>query len=442
MYSYNLGTFFIIDEDAFKSLIEVYVNKKAFPSTRVINRLASAGAFENIDYSFDGKHNDKNILNSFLNCNFIVFETSNNCQLACDYCSYGKLYDSLETFRDDELSIDTAKNLIGYLYENGTAGWKDNSSKLTLGFYGGEPLLRPDFILSIIEHCNSLNVFPQYAITTNGILLKKNIDLLVKNNFQILVSLDGPKDGNTARRMINGKPSFGQVVDSLLFLKQTYPDFYKTNVAVNAVLTSYTDLDREIKFFKNDLGLSNWNFNAISEFGTKEELLAEFNKLNYSAQLPENETAINNAASNLCWNAPIDYNLLFQDGFRFPNTIPTNTCLPFGKKAFLSSKGYLFACEKIAMNMPLGIVTEESLQIFSSEVASQYNDIFNKYREYCVRCQKFPVCTKCALQSDDKDLCPEFLEKYNLQEWFSDRISKLKNRKTVLNHILDNARYV
>jgi uncharacterized protein len=442
LYSYYLGTFSIIDDVSFPALQDAYETKALLPhsSSPLISRLISAGAFNTVNHSLNGRIDRNHVFNSFLNCNHIVLETTNLCQLSCDYCTYGKFYKSSENYREDKLSIETVKYLIKYLYDNGTGGWQDKSSKLIVGFYGGEPLLRPEFIISIINYFNELKIQPHYAITTNGVLLKGYIELLVKNNFHILVSLDGDEKANTPRRMKNGKSSFHSVIESLNELKKSHPEYYKSNVAVNSVLTSYTDIEKTIEYFDNELELSNWNFNAMSQFGLVEKSIDEFNQLVYRGSIPENEVALKNIIKGLCWNVPTDYNSLFQDGFKFQNNLPTGTCIPFSKKTFLSSTGHLFACEKIGMNMPIGKVSDDSINIYSDDVAVNYNNIYNDYREYCVECQKYPVCTMCALQSDAIKNCPEYLNESNLQEWFSERITKLNNRKTVINHILDSAR--
>lgn len=445
LYSYNLGIFFILDEPSFLILEEAY--EKGINNfsrlTGQITRLGEAGAFDDIHIKMDYKITSENVLSTFENCNFIVFEITNRCQLACEYCTYGNIYESSEEFRDIELSVKKAKNLIKYLYDNGCGGWQKNPyNKLTIGFYGGEPLLHPEFITSIIEFNKSLGIIPQYSITTNGVLLKKHLELLVENNFQILVSLDGNAEGNSARVMMNGRPSFYKIIESLNLLKERYPDYYKSNVSINAVLTKHSNIEREIEYFEKELGISNWNFSPLASHGIRKGKEIEFNQLKYSGPVLENDSFSRQVIKNLVWNSPLDYNLLFEDKFKFPNTMPTNTCIPFSKKAFLSSTGYLFACERIGMTLPLGYVSDDRIEIFSSDVASEYNLVLDKFRNLCTHCQKFPFCTKCALQSDFGDGCKEYLNGKTLVDWFSKSFSTIEKKGNILNSILDNAKLV
>lgn len=125
----------------------------------------------------------------------IVFEVTDKCNLNCKYCAYGELYSNYDKRDTAYLSSDSAKSLLDYFIER----WKRHSSakmerSIYISFYGGEPLLNVPLIEELIEYVETnfpSNVHPVFTMTTNGLLLKKNIGMLVEKKFQILVSIDG-----------------------------------------------------------------------------------------------------------------------------------------------------------------------------------------------------------------------------------------------------------
>ena len=79
----------------------------------------------------------------------------------------------------------------------------------------------------------------EFNITTNATLLTENIvDFLVENNFQILVSLDGPKETHDLSRQFAGSDEgcFNKLMDNLKFFQLKYPEFYKNRVSFNSVI--------------------------------------------------------------------------------------------------------------------------------------------------------------------------------------------------------------
>ena len=103
------------------------------------------------------------------------------CQLGCIYChqdqgrpdlSQKELYDSIDLLFTSPLN------------------------EVELQFFGGEPLLRPDLIKKGIEYAQKkkkeVNKNIRYLITTNGLLLEKDLLLFFKKyNVTIMLSVDG-----------------------------------------------------------------------------------------------------------------------------------------------------------------------------------------------------------------------------------------------------------
>lgn len=149
------------------------------------------------------------IESNLANLRMMVIEVTDGCNLACEYCGYGKLYNNYDQRANKKLNFDTVKVLIDYLYKLWMSPLNVSYNNIiTIGFYGGEPLLSFDIIQKTISYIESLEINSvkfQYNMTTNGMLLNKCMDFLVEKDFSLLLSLDGNKLNNSYRITKNGR---------------------------------------------------------------------------------------------------------------------------------------------------------------------------------------------------------------------------------------------
>ncbi len=130
-----------------------------------------------------------------------IIHLTRKCNLNCKYC--------YEKKQNKDIKFKDIQNLI-----DGIIGRKEKQA--CIYFYGGEPLLKKDFIYKTIDYINSKKCKTKfkYGITTNGILLdKEDINFFKKNNFSIVaLSIDGIKKVHDLnRKTVNGKGSFSIV---------------------------------------------------------------------------------------------------------------------------------------------------------------------------------------------------------------------------------------
>ena len=94
--------------------------------------------------------------------------------------------------------------------------------KLTINFFGGEPLLNYDLIQYVIEKWKDKC---RFSITTNGSLLTEEIlNYLKDNNVGFLLSIDGDKETQDYNRpLANGKGSFELVEPKINMILERYP---------------------------------------------------------------------------------------------------------------------------------------------------------------------------------------------------------------------------
>lgn len=122
------------------------------------------------------------------------------CNMRCKYC-YGE---DGEYNNKGVMSKEVAFRAIDYLVEN------TDKKELALAFIGGEPLISYKLITEIIDYCNmlkdKLGLEFSYTMTTNGILLNKEIEkFLIDNKIRTQISIDGTKEKNDINRILSNK---------------------------------------------------------------------------------------------------------------------------------------------------------------------------------------------------------------------------------------------
>lgn len=143
----------------------------------------------------------------------VLFLTTYACNFSCVYCYQGPLQEK------SMMSLEIAKQTISWIENELLA---KNYKKLTICFYGGEPLLNKDMMFYAIKildkFCRERNIVLELGMITNGSLLTEETvkELLKYNLTEIRISLDGNRDCHNKRRPFkNGDPSFDVVVDNI-----------------------------------------------------------------------------------------------------------------------------------------------------------------------------------------------------------------------------------
>lgn len=158
---------------------------------------------------------------------YVLLNVTDDCNLQCRYCFVEQ--------HPHYMSLETAKKIADWVYENFQQRKKLNLLKYieerpSLYFFGGEPMLCYDsIIVPIVNYCkekySDCNFI--YGITTNGTLLnKERIDFFRKNNFSILLSIDGAKETQDYNRPCKNcnLSSFDLLEKNIPYLLQNFPN--------------------------------------------------------------------------------------------------------------------------------------------------------------------------------------------------------------------------
>ena len=122
----------------------------------------------------------------------ITLQITKNCNFRCQYCLFATDSKVERVHENSNMSWTIAKESIDFLYSHSM-----DCPNVNIAFYGGEPLMNFNLIKKIVLYAENLFVSKKirYIMTVNGSLLTETIvDFLVKYDFNITVSLDGPQD--------------------------------------------------------------------------------------------------------------------------------------------------------------------------------------------------------------------------------------------------------
>ena len=434
-----------------KGQIEYYVGKYRL--------LADNGYFDQVDQNarLSGTLSAEHVQSLLANVRHVVFEVTDDCNMACEYCAYGKYYSDYDERTGKYLDIGVARNLLTYLLE----AWESplNASHKTpihIGFYGGEPLLGFGLIREIVDalkHQTTAHNTFSFSMTTNGVLLGKYMDFLVENDFQLLISLDGDETNNAYRILRSGKPAYRATVKSVLALRDKYPDFFIQKVKFNAVLHNRNSVAEVYAFFKDTFekipmisGLDTVGIAAgkADEFRTMYRNLHE--SLTDAANCSSIEAdmflglpdvwALGNTIYRLSGCSFRDYSELLYG--RSQTLIPTGTCLPFSRKLFLSVNGKILPCERVGHQYSLGSVDANGVTLDPADIAEYVNQQRAAIRSTCVKCYRADICNVCILQQDlqTHTSCPFFMDADDYRGYLSDRLSKLEENRDYYSRLL------
>lgn len=362
------------------------------------------------------------IKNDISNVNVITFETTQKCNLNCYYCTYGELYNNTENNHKRELSFRKAKGLIDYMLNSYDGKSNLSISRfLTIGFYGGEPLLNYPFIENVVNYLNRMKVRSvniEYTITTNALLLDKYMDFLVKNNFMVMISLDGDQEASRYRTPQNMSHLYDKIIFNIKELKRKYPEYFEKKVIFNTVLHDKNSLVGVLKFIKTNFDkipklseISQASLLSTKRYiydNIKKDLVEEIIKSRHLIDnndyllLDPRVDSLKKKISILVSNNFSNLGELL-DCIDSSMYIPTISCTPFSFKLFVSADSKIHLCEKIGYKYPLGYIDDENNPQFDfNKLATSYNKYYNDIARECLNCYNIYTCSTCLFERDFK----------------------------------------
>ena len=359
-----------------------------------------------------------NVMDNFASSNDLVLEVTEDCNLNCEYCIYGDLYNHTNRRSKKRMRFEVAKTIIDYKVNLWESGY-NNSVNITklIGFYGGEPLLNIDLIKKVVKYTKNIGKTNgmkfRYNIVTNGILLHKYIDFLVKNDFILTISLDGDEYHNQYRVFKNKTQSFNIVVDNIFKIQSQYPDYFKRNVNFNTVIHNKSNIKEIYKFFNSKFQKNPF----ITEVNTNTSN-TNISKYTYNQPYEQSHShkyyLKNDASDFFIDNVFTTHNSLFINKNKNKKCIyKSGTCVPFSKKVFVTVDGSIMMCEKVSSKFSVGRVCDGEVYLDYNKAAQLFNELIDKRLKTCCNCYLKSICSECIFALEDYE-CPSYadLQKY------------------------------
>ncbi len=436
VFDANRNSILKVDADDYGILLESYKNIR-YESNSVINKYRQKGFLLPSNLK-EIKHPETEMMEFHLanRIEKITLQLTQECNLRCSYCVYSGNYENRSHGRRS-MTFDIAKQGIDFLHSHS----KDRH-KVNIGFYGGEPLLETDLLEECVEYAEKC--FEEkgltFTITTNGTLLNDSItEFLIKHNFDVLISLDGPKEiHDNNRKLANGKGSFDLIIKNVRNIKEKYPEFFK-KINFNVVISPENDFKCVKDFFDaEDVLMSDYinrttlsdnyaknkpaydeNFYAVSsyeKFKLYLWLLKKISKRNVSKLFIQDFSRL-----------MLDYEFLSPIR-KLPETYhPSGPCLPGVRRPLITIDGKILPCERVneeSETMILGDVYKG----IDVEKAKRILNVGQVSKEECKGCWSLLKCTACAAAADENN---ELTKRKKLLKCGGIRYSALENMKDI-----------
>lgn len=371
--------------------------------------------YELIDCGYLSSHHVEDILHPMTSqvelllsrgLNKLILQVTQSCNLRCAYCVYSEQVNpNQRTHSRKFMTIETARSAIDFFRKNSI-----DSEELSIGFYGGEPLLAFSLIKDTVKYAEEQfcgrNL--SFAITTNATLLTDEIiDFLVAHDFKITFSLDGPQTIQDKNRVFrDGRGSYEIVMQNIQKTLQRDPKKLQGD-SLSMVITPSHDYNELTDF------LNHPSFENVAP-------LASFVEEDFIPQMPSDEYMGNSEYDHFL--ALVDYfrkpmytpsnKLIEQDMLRFesdffdftPANLPTvsapsGPCVPGKSRLFVNCFGDFYPCERVneSETMKIGSLKEG----FNFENVIKILNVSKINLDRCKNCFAFPLCSLCGKMADD-----------------------------------------
>lgn len=192
-----------------------------------------------------------------LTARHLRFHLTSDCNLRCVYC-YLKAGEEKKKTR-----VEVIKKAIDKF-----ANTKEEH--VIIEFHGGgEPTLEFQTIKEIVNYCRSKIKKPLFYLQTNGLFSDEALNYLIKNDFRVSFSLDGPPFIQKRQR-----PAPQNDEKSLVIIEKNIRALIKAGLKVMSisVITAYSQKYlKEIFWYLYQLGIRRMMFNPLSALGRAEK---------------------------------------------------------------------------------------------------------------------------------------------------------------------------
>ena len=266
LYDRNTNSATVLSDEEYRELRQVERGEMPADQSSVVKRRQAQGLLKpsNVERI---EHPETVMTEQYLGTRMrqLTLQVTQQCNLRCGYCVYSGSYVGQRTHSTKRMDLLTAKKAIDFFLTRNS-----EISDISIGFYGGEPLIEFDLIQECVDYAKSKVEGKRlsFTMTTNGTLLTDEVvAVLEKHDFHVNVSIDGSKEEHDAnRRFADGTGSFDIVMENIRRIRERFPSFNK-NVSFMTTVNPHLDLDCVLEYFHTEEVFSDKSiiFNNMSE---------------------------------------------------------------------------------------------------------------------------------------------------------------------------------
>lgn len=427
-YDFNTNAIVRVNKNVYEFLNEWEKNndcpKSQLECGNIIEELKKSGFLSERHWT-KIEHPATRMLNRYLysSVESVTLQVTQQCNLKCNYCPYSGSYYNRE-HSNKHMSFEMAKKAIDFYVAHSF-----DIPVAHIGFYGGEPLIEYDLIRKIVEYCREKCFGKKvlYFMTTNATLLTDEIiDFLMENEFNLSISLDGPRNYHDRNRhRIDDSGSFDTVMKNIESLYRRYPE-KKNNVQFNCVIDPTSDIKCINDFFMNEDMLKEYRvlFNSLSREGIKdkdkfvpnqdylEQYEYELFKMLYSKSEKIEGIDVSKVVESYYLQIKTVYAQRKMSSFIEGFSHPGGPCIPGTHKLFINVKGDFYPCEKVcecSADTIIGNINKG----FDLDKVEKLLNVGKLTEEQCKECWGAKYCYICAAHLDQGDgLSKELKQKH------------------------------
>lgn len=341
----------------------------------------------------------------------ITLQVTQNCNFRCKYCIYSETSNiNQRAHSAKNMTWEVAKQAVDFLWQHSL-----DSEKISVGFYGGEPLLQFPLIKRVVSYCKwrFSGKTMKFNLTTNATLLTDEIiHYLAQENIALLISIDGPRNINDKNRVFkNGEGTFDAVLDKINRLYELEHE-YAQNVQFSMVMDPTNDFDCINSLCTDSNIIHDSNLLAtivdreydFEETEFTERYSAKFKYQMFLAMLSYFHRVPQSAVSPIAYMSLVsDLDAVFRHSgpsHLYPADAPGGPCVPGHFRLFSDVDGNLFPCERVSETsraMNIGSLSGG----LNKEATRKILNVGAVTADKCSKCWAFRYCSLCAKWADD-----------------------------------------
>lgn len=438
LYDGIMASIIPINKDTYKLIGNVLRGNsdlnEAIDANNEIKELIERGYLKSKSPVIELMHPYTPYLNYFLTrkLSSITLQVTQDCNFRCKYCVYSETDNKKQRSHNKKhMSYQMGKDAIDFLWR-----YSVDSEDINVSFYGGEPLLEFKLIKDLVAYAKELfkGKVLTFSMTTNGTLLnEKTIDFLNENNFNLMISLDGPKEINDLNRVYpDGTGTYDSVMERIDYIFEKYPEYAK-NISISMVMDPSNDFDcinnitldaENIKEMRLSPTIVDFDYDTEIETVFSEDFVWKYEYNKFLAILSILGRVATNKTSKIALTAIRNgmdsfKNFYYSTPLRHIDC-PSGPCIPGKMRLFVTVDGTFLPCERVSES-------SEAMQIgdiysgFNLFKAQKVLNVSHLTKRECINCWAFRFCNQCAKKADV--ISSEFSKSEKLHNCFDTRNS-------------------